>query len=72
MMVDLDKNERRIMTDILDLWVLGIPEAKELTTEDPTIETAEELLELAAGYDDDLALLASIRSKLNPKEDSDG
>lgn len=67
MTVDITPDEAKVITDVIDIWVLGIAEAKELTTEDPTIDSAEQLLDLMSGYDDDLTLLHSVRQKLNAR-----
>lgn len=63
-MRDFNTTECQIMVDIIDIWVLGVADAKDLTTEDPTIDSPEELLDLMSGYDDDLATLSSIRTTL--------
>jgi hypothetical protein len=42
-------------------------DAKDSTTDDPTITSVEELLDMMSGYDDDAARFNIIRKKLNPK-----
>lgn len=61
----LSASERRLLIDVIDIHVQGVEQAKILTTEDPTIDSAEQLLDLMAGYDDDLASLSKIRKLLN-------
>lgn len=60
----LTQKERRLLLDVIDLHVEGIRDAKRQTTLDPTVGTADQLLDLMSGYDDDLATLTTIREKL--------
>jgi hypothetical protein len=65
MQITVTKEEASLLTDIIDIWCEGLPVAKELTTTDPTIASAEQLLDLMAGYDDQVATLNDIRKRLN-------
>lgn len=53
-----------LLCDVIDLHVEGVAASRELTVEDPTVRSAEELLDLMSGYDDDMEALARIRKKL--------
>jgi hypothetical protein len=56
--------EADLLLDILDNWEEGCKEAKKETTTDRTVESVEELVDLSTGYDDQLALVKSIREKV--------
>lgn len=68
MNIEVTLAEAKLVTDVIDFWIAGVEESKELTTEDRTIDSAEQLCDLMSGYDDDLQTLTSIRRKLNPPE----
>jgi hypothetical protein len=57
----LTHGQIELLFSIIDNWVEGITAAKEATTTDPTIETADRLLDLMSGYDDDLEQIKQIR-----------
>ena len=63
--ISFTETERRLLIDVIDIHVAGVEQSKVLTTDDPTIESAEQLLDLMAGYDDDLNTLNEIRKRLN-------
>jgi hypothetical protein len=69
MQLEVTNEEALLLRDIIDLWCEGLPMAKELTTTDPTIESAEQLLDLMAGYDSQIATLNSVRKRLNHASD---
>lgn len=54
----------QLLIDVIDIHVLGVLEAKQLTTDDPTIDSAEQLLDIMSGYDEDLKELSRIRKQL--------
>lgn len=60
----LTSGEVRLLTDIIDMNVEGINDAKEVTTVDPTVQTADELTDLMSGYEDDLVTLHNVREKV--------
>lgn len=60
----VNKDQAGLLKDVIDMHVEGVVASKELTTLDPTVESAEQLLDLASGYDDDLRELAIIRRRL--------
>lgn len=64
----LSEEDAQLLTDVIDIWVAGMADAKDSTTEDPNITSVEELLELMSGYDDDAARFNLIRKQLNPKK----
>lgn len=64
MKVKFDKEEVVLLTSVIDMHVMGIKDAKEATTDDPTIDTTEQLLDYMSGYDNDLVVLDKIRKKL--------
>lgn len=53
-----------LLRDVIDLHLEGVAESRELTVDDPTVRSAEELLDLMSGYDDDTDALIKIRKKL--------
>ncbi len=62
--LQLNSEETKLLVDVIDIHIQGIREAKPLTTDDPTVESAEQLLDLMSGYDDDLKVLERIKAKL--------
>lgn len=64
MLVWLNKQERSLLADVIDLHTEGILVAKSETTLDPTIDTADRLLDLMSGYDDDCRVLKKVKGKL--------
>lgn len=60
----LSNAESVLLKDIFDNWQEGIEEAKNLTTVDPTVQTADELTDLMSGYEDDLVTLQHLREKV--------
>ena len=62
--IEIDEQLAQLLGDVIDMHVEGVLAAKNETTEDPTIVTVEELLELMSGYDNDLGLLMAFRKKL--------
>jgi hypothetical protein len=60
----LGRRERRLLADVVDMHVEGVAVAKDATTVDPTIETADRLLDLMSGYDEDLQVLTRIRQRI--------
>jgi hypothetical protein len=61
---DLEGNEREVLREVIDCELEGIQDARTMTTEDPTIETPEKLLDLMSGLDDKAKTLVGIREKL--------
>lgn len=64
MLIWLNRQERNLLADVIDLHVEGILLAKVETTEDPTVDTAERLLDLMASYDEDYRTLDKVKGKL--------
>lgn len=62
--LELSPEQAELLVDVIDIWVAGTQAAKELTTDDPTIDSAEQLLDLMSGYDEQLSELNSIRKQL--------
>jgi hypothetical protein len=60
----LDDEERELLGHVIDNYEEGIKAAKEATTEDRTLETAEELVNVYAGYGETTEVLGRIRIKL--------
>lgn len=56
--------ESVLLQDIIDMNIEGIHAAKEVTTVDPTVQTADELNDLMSGYEDDLVTCSNIREKV--------
>jgi hypothetical protein len=61
----LTQEELKLFDDIMDMHIEGVLQSKRLTTEDTTVRSAEELLDLMSGYDDDMNMIASIREKVH-------
>ena len=64
--IRLSDEAASLLTDVIDLHVAGIADSKNLTELDPTVATAEQLLDLMSGYDDDMLELVHVRRQLNP------
>lgn len=60
----MDIADRQLLGDVIDWWLEGNKDAKNLTIEDVTVETPEQLLTLMASYDEDTARLQRIREQL--------
>lgn len=60
----LDRNEVQILSDVINLHMVGLLDAKGMTIDDPSILTAEELLDYMSGYDDEIFVLSDILSRL--------
>jgi hypothetical protein len=56
--------ESDLLLDILDNWEEGIKHAKQETTVDPTVASADELVDLSTSYDDQTGLVQTIREKV--------
>lgn len=65
MKVKFKEKEAELLVAVIDMHVIGIKDAKECTTDDPTIESPEQLLDYMSGYDGDLVTLTAIREKLS-------
>jgi hypothetical protein len=65
MLIWLSKREAQLLTDVMEMHVEGVLAAKSATTYDPTIQTADRLLDLMSGYDDDLKVLARVKQRIN-------
>lgn len=61
----VDEPTASLLTNVIDTYVEGIIEARQLTMEDPTIESAEQFLDLLSGYDEDMARLQVVRRRLS-------
>jgi len=64
MKVKFDKNEVRILTDVINLHMTGLLDAKGMTIDDPSILSAEELLDYMSGYDEEIMVLSDILTRL--------
>ena len=54
----------QLLIDVIDIHIDGIQGAKAATTQDPTVQTADELLDLMAEYDQDIHDLERIKERL--------
>jgi hypothetical protein len=63
--IHLTEPVAKLLVDVIDMHVQGIAESKELTCDDPTVDTADQLLDLMAGYDMDMMALKDIRQQLS-------
>lgn len=64
-LVYVPKRTAMLLTEVIDLHLEGVAEAKDTSLEDPTIEDVDMFLEIMASYDEDTADLARLRRKLN-------
>lgn len=64
-LVAVDDEQARVLRDVIDMHLEGVVEAKKATIADPTVASAEELLDLMAGYDDDMKTLLRFRRRLD-------
>jgi hypothetical protein len=55
--------QRALLIEMIDQWVEQAADAKDMTIEDPTVQTADDLLDLMASYDNDVALLKDVREQ---------
>lgn len=55
----------RLLSDVIDIHVEGLEEAKKETTDDPTVRTADELCDLMADYDRDIRDLQKLKRSLD-------
>lgn len=62
--VQLTDKEKVLLKDVIDCYIEGIDAAKDLTTTDGTVGSAEQLLDLMSGYDEDRATLVRIKEQL--------
>ena len=62
-------HQAELLVDCIDTWVAGVAAAKDLTTEDPTIDSAEQLLDIMSGYDEQLVELKQVRDQLTGEGD---
>jgi hypothetical protein len=53
------------LLEVLEIHEAGLQESREPTMTDPTINSAEQLLTLMAGYETDLQVLEGVRRKLH-------
>lgn len=60
----LTDEERSLLRSVIENWREGLHYAKDMTTVDPTIRTADELVDLMSGYEDDLVTLQSVEGKM--------
>lgn len=60
----IDDKTAALLIDIIDMHVEGIADARQATMDDPTLSSAEQLLDLMAGYDEDMDLIRSFRRRL--------
>ena len=60
----VSREDADLLTDVIDMHVEGIVASRELTTDDPTVQSAEELLDLMSGYDDHMRILQRMRRRL--------
>jgi hypothetical protein len=65
--VELSFQEAEFISDILEMWEQGLAPANDDTIADASIETAEELLTLSAGYDEQRRMVNEIREKIRTK-----
>lgn len=62
--VFVSKEEAELLGDVIDLHVAQMVDAKDMTIDDPTVETADQLLDLVSGYDEDARMLKRVRDQL--------
>ena len=62
--IDVSDEQAKLLVDVIDMHVQGIVASKDLTEVDPTVDSAEQLLDLMSGYDDDALLLQDVREQL--------
>lgn len=58
------REEAQLLIAIIDNWCDGLPAAEDATIEDPTIASAENLLDLVGGYREQYELLQKFRGRL--------
>jgi DNA-binding FrmR family transcriptional regulator len=61
----VDTHLASVLRDVIDMHLEGVVAAKQATMDDPTVASAEELLDLMSGYDDDMKILLDFRKRLD-------
>jgi len=62
--IPVTEEEREVLLAAIDLYLFGMDDARTETIADGTVESAEQLLILAAGYDATQEALISMQRKL--------
>lgn len=62
--VKFDENEKQILIDVINLHMTGLLDAKGMTIDDPSILSADELLDYMSGYDEEIMVLSDILTRL--------
>lgn len=60
----LTQREAHVLADLLDITLQGLLETKKLATEDPNINTPEDLLDLTAEVDFQIKAVTRLRTVL--------
>lgn len=64
MAITFTHQELEFLLEVLEIHEAGLEGSKEPTMLDPTINSADQLVQLMAGYDVDLQTLEAVRRKL--------
>ena len=63
-LADLTDDEAQFLSDLLDWWSEGYKEAKDMTTDDRSLEL-DDLMNLTASLDQQAVMCHTIKDKLN-------
>ena len=58
------EEDMQLLVDVIDMHLEGMKDAEVKTVQDPTIESAGQLLDLMSGYTRDSAVLTAIKERV--------